>query len=184
MKPDHLAKPKGPEQMSLLANTAAIAAVTLAAAYGIGRITGPSISTEIEINAPAAAVWSELVDGGAYPEWNPFVKHLSGDIDVGTNLNVTIQSEGNSPMDFTPEVLVADENAELRWVGKLFVRGIFDGEHYFILEETDRGTTIFRHGENFAGILGYPLPALIQEDTENGFKAMNAALKARVEGRV
>ena len=183
MKPADLAKPKGPEQMSILANTAAIAAVTLAAAHGIGRITGPSISTEIEINAPAAAVWGELVDGVTYPEWNPFVKHLSGDIDVGNILNVTIQSEGNALMDFTPEVLVADENAELRWVGKLFVRGIFDGEHYFILEETDRGTTIFRHGENFTGILGYPMLAFIREDTENGFRAMNTALKARAEER-
>jgi hypothetical protein len=84
-------------------------------------------------------------------------------------------------MDFAPEILVADENAELRWVGKFGFKGIFDGEHYFILEETDRGTTIFRHGESFTGILGYPLLALIREDTENGFKAMNVALKARVE---
>ena len=84
-------------------------------------------------------------------------------------------------MDFTPEVLVAIEKEELRWVGRLGFKGIFDGEHYFILEETDRGTTVFRHGENFTGLLGYPLIALIREDTHNGFVAMNKALKARAE---
>ena len=170
--------------MSILTTTAAIAATAIAAAYGIGQLTGPSITTEIEIAAPASAVWAELADAEAYPEWNPFVKHLSGDLEVGNHLNVTVQSEGNAPMDFTPEVLVADENAELRWVGRLGVKGIFDGEHYFILEETDRGTTLFRHGETFTGILGYPLLAFIREDTHKGFLAMNEALKARVEDKI
>jgi len=167
--------------MSILTKSAAIAAIALVAAYGVGRFTGPSISTEIEIAAPVETVWEELSNGSNYPEWNPFVKHLSGDLVVGNRLNVTIQSEGNSPMDFTPEVLVADKNAELRWVGRLGFKGIFDGEHYFILEETAEGTTILHHGENFTGILAYPLLALIKDDTLKGFEAMNKALKARVE---
>ena len=87
-------------------------------------------------------------------------------------------------MDFAPKVLVAEENAEFRWIGKLGFEGVFAGEHYFILEETDRGTTIFRHGETFTGLLAYPLFAVIGEGTENGFKAMNLALKARVEQEV
>ena len=160
-----------------------LTATALAAAYGLGLFFGPSISTEIEIEAPASAVWSELADGKAYPDWNPFVKRLSGDLKAGNRLNVTIQSEGNAPMDFTPEVLVADVGKELRWVGRLGVKGIFDGEHYFILEETDRGTTILHHGENFRGILGYPVLALIGKDTHNGFLAMNDALKSRVENK-
>ncbi|MDJ0637963.1 MAG: SRPBCC domain-containing protein [Paracoccaceae bacterium] len=169
--------------MSMLSTTAIIAATALAAAYGLGLFFGPSISTQIEIEAPASAVWSELADGKAYPDWNPFVKHLSGELEAGSRLDITIQSEGNAPMNFTPEVLVADADEELRWVGRLGITGIFDGEHYFILEENDRGTTILHHGENFRGILGYPVLALIGEDTHNGFLAMNDALKARVESK-
>ena len=170
--------------MSILKKSATVAALALVAAYGVGLFVGPSISTEVEIAAPASDVWEELTNGKAYPKWNPFVKHLSGDLEVGSHLNVTIQSEGNAPMDFTPRVLAADTDAELRWVGRLGFKGVFDGEHYFILEETDRGTTILRHGETFKGILAYPLIALIGEDTQNGFEAMNAALKARVEPKV
>ena len=170
--------------MPTFTTATAIAAAVLAAAFGIGRLTGPSIITETEINAPAAAVWNELVAGDAYPDWNPFVKHLSGDLVVGSTISVTLQSEGTQPMDFTPKVLVAEENAEFRWIGKLGFEGVFAGEHYFILEETDRGTTIFRHGETFTGLLAYPLFAVIGEGTENGFKAMNLALKARVEQEV
>ena len=167
--------------MSILTTTAAIAGSALVAAVGIGQITGPSITTEIEIDAPASAVWAELADTEAYGDWNPFVRRICGDLEVGNRLEVTVGAAGNTPRDFTPEVLVAEENAELRWVGRLGFQGVFDGEHYFILEETDRGTTIFRHGETFTGLLGYPLIALIREDTHNGFLAMNEALKARVE---
>ena len=167
--------------MSIIKKTAAITATALVAAYGIGQITGPTIETEIEIAAPASVVWKELADTKSYGDWNPFVRRISGELDAGEYLEVTVGADGNSPMDFTPEVLVADENEELRWVGRLGFKGIFDGEHYFILEETDRGTTIFHHGENFTGVLGYPLIALIREDTHNGFLAMNEALKARAE---
>ncbi len=170
--------------MSILKKSASVAALALVAAYGVGLFIGPSISTEIEIAAPASDVWEELTDGEAYPEWNPFVKRLSGDLTVGNHLEITVQSEGNAPMDFTPEVVAADTNAELRWVGRLGFKGVFDGEHYFILEETAHGTMILHHGETFKGILAYPLLALIREDTENGFEAMNQALKARVEPEV
>lgn len=170
--------------MSILRKTASVVALAFFAAYGVSLFVGPSISTEIEIAAPAADVWEELTDGKAYPDWNPFVKRLSGDMAVGNHLSITIQSGGNAPMDFTPKVLVADAGSELRWVGRLGFKGVFDGEHYFILEETDRGTTVLHHGETFKGILAYPLLALIREDTVNGFEAMNQALKARVEPKV
>ncbi|AXI47638.1 SRPBCC domain-containing protein [Sulfitobacter sp. SK012] len=167
--------------MSIIKKSAAITATVVVAAFGAGVFFGPSISTEIEISAPAAVVWKELTDGTSYPEWNPFVKHLSGDLVVGKHINVTIQFEGKTAMNFTPEVLVVDENAEFRWVGKLGFRGVFDGEHYFRLEETDEGTTILHHGESFRGVLAYPLIALVGEGTKNGFEAMNQALKQRAE---
>ena len=37
--------------------TIAFTAIALVAAYGVGLVTGPSISTEIEIAAPASVVW-------------------------------------------------------------------------------------------------------------------------------
>ena len=170
--------------MSFIKKTASIAATALVAAYGVSLFVGPSISTQVEIAAPASVVWEELTNGAAYPEWNPFVKHLSGDLKVGNYINVTIQSEGHSTMDFSPEVLTANENTELRWVGKLGFTGVFDGEHFFILEETDRGTTILHHGENFTGLLAYPLIGLIGDDTRGGFEAMNEALKVRAELKI
>jgi uncharacterized protein YndB with AHSA1/START domain len=38
------------------------------------------LSTEIEIDAPPADVWRVLSDSEAYPEWNPFIRKLEGDL--------------------------------------------------------------------------------------------------------
>jgi len=169
--------------MSFLTTSATLAAAALVTAYGIGQFTTRTLHTEIEINAPASAVWDELTDTDSFQDWNPFVTHLSGDLIVGSRLSATIQPDGGKPMDFTPTVLVADADQELRWVGRLGVRGIFDGEHYFVLEQTENGTTLLRHGENFSGMLAAVVFAMVGEDTENGFRAMNTALKARVEDK-
>ena len=166
--------------MSILTATAVIAAAGVLA-YGVGQFVGPSIKTQIEIDAPANAVWTELTTTGAYRDWNPFVRRITGNLDVGEQLEITVGAAGHRSMDFRPEVLVAEDNSELRWLGRVAFKGIFDGEHYFILEETAKGTTIFHHGETFRGILGYPLLALIRKETHDGFVAMNEALKVRVE---
>ena len=78
-------------------------------------------------------------------------------------------------MTFKPIVLKYKPDKEFRWKGKLGIRGIFDGEHYFLLEEAN-GQTKFIHGEEFAGIL-VPLMQKTLEKTEKGFILMNEALK-------
>ena len=41
------------------------------------------IETEIEIAASPERIWSILMDFSAYPEWNPFIRSLSGDVTPG-----------------------------------------------------------------------------------------------------
>ena len=140
-----------------------------------------TIKTDIIINAPAEKVWQILLNHSEYPNWNPFIKSISGSVTPGDELNVTIQSEGNKAMNFTPLVLVNNENEEFRWIGKLGIKGIFDGEHYFILEQISPTETRFIHGENFKGILSGLFMKMIKEDTEKGFVSMNNALKRLAE---
>ncbi len=167
--------------MSIFTTAAAATAALLITAYGAGQFTQKSIQTEITIDAPAEAVWQALTQSEDISSWNPFVKKLDGTIAVGETLAVTIQQPNGSAMDFAPTVLVADENRELRWVGRLGFKGIFDGEHYYVLEQQADGTTLFRHGETFRGMLVHVLYPLIGDSTTEGFKQMNAALKAEAE---
>ena len=167
--------------MTIATKALTITAAALIGAFTLGQFTERAITTEIEINAPAATVWQTLTQSDDIAGWNPFIKRLDGTLAEGATLAVTVQAEGKSPMNFTPTVLVADTNRGLRWVSKLGVRGVFDGEHYFVLQETPAGTTKFLHGENFRGALAAILFRLIGEDTKAGFEAMNTALKARAE---
>lgn len=139
-----------------------------------------SLETKINISASAEKVWEVLTDFDSYPEWNPFVIKLSGNTEVGNQIVVNLKLENNDPQKFKPEVLVKDENREFRWVGKLFIKGLFDGEHFFQLKEVENGVE-FIHGENFSGVLVGPIMSLIGDKTEAGFNAMNEALKTRVE---
>lgn len=139
------------------------------------------IHTEIEIGAAPAEVWRVLTDFGAYPEWNPFVKSVSGEPREGARLEIFVQVPEGPGMKFKPKVLRADPGRELRWVGTLPVPGLFNGEHFFRLEPSGAGRTRFHHGERFSGLM-IPFMGGIIRKTHRGYLLMNEALRARVEG--
>lgn len=86
-----------------------------------------------------------------------------------------------SDMKFKPTLLVYQENKELRWIGKLLFKGIFDGEHSFVIEDNKDGTVTFKHEEIFNGILVGPFSKKLDTDTKEGFEAMNQKLKELAE---
>ena len=138
---------------------------------------------EIEIDASPAAVWAVLTDTAAYPDWNPFLRRLDGELQEGARLQVEIAPPGGRAMTFKPTVLTVEPARELRWLGRLLVRGLFDGEHSFRLEPLENGRrTRFTQSERFSGILVGPLRKTLAK-TERGFEQMNEALKRRVEAR-
>ena len=80
-----------------------------------------------------------------------------------------------------PVFLKIEKDKELRWKGKLGISGIFDGEHYFVLQVISVEQTKLIQGEIFSGILVPFLKKMIHGNTLAGFEAFNAALKQRVE---
>jgi hypothetical protein len=148
------------------------------------NITMKRIETRVLINARPEQVWSTLTDFEAYPDWNPFIVKLKGKPVVGTTLGVHLKLGNKTPQVFKPKVLVAQRGGEFRWRGKLFVRGLFDGEHYFKLRPLKDGQTELTHGEQFSGLLAGLIMRMIHAETVQGFGLMNRALRARVEAVV
>jgi len=140
-----------------------------------------NLETKITIDAPATRVWDILMNHTDYPNWNPFITQISGSITPGEMLAVTIHPPNKKPMHFDPVVLKNEPNKEFRWLGHLFVKGLFDGEHYFQLHELENGQTEFIQGEQFSGIMTGPILKMIEASTLTGFEAMNAALKKQAE---
>jgi hypothetical protein len=136
------------------------------------------VETAIDIAAPPDTVWQVLTDFRAYAAWNPFIVAAGGTAQAGRNLLVTLKPPGGRAMTIHPRVLVADPGRELRWRGKLFVPGIFDGEHYFRLTPAGAGTHLV-HGEAFSGVLAGLMNDRFYGTVRSGFEAMNTALQAR-----
>lgn len=135
------------------------------------------IKTEVLLPAEPESVWAVLVDTERYADWNPFIIKSEGEIREGAKIKNTIRSVPGDEMEFEPKILVARPNQELRWKGQVFIPGIFDGEHYFLLE-ADNGQTRMIHGEDFSGVALW----FIDVSTfEANFAEMNEALKARLE---
>jgi hypothetical protein len=137
------------------------------------------IRTETEIDAPPAAVWAVLTDFAAYPEWNPFITEASGTLTVGETLTLHMVPGQGRAQTFTPEVRAVRENAELVWLGALRWSWLFSAEHRFTLSEVG-GATRLVQSEVFRGVL-VPLLRSMIDQTEKDFRALNAALKDRVE---
>jgi hypothetical protein len=138
------------------------------------------LRTAIEIEATAGRVWEILTGFESYSEWNPFIRSITGKAELGARLEVRIEPPGGRGMSFKPTVLEAEPGRELRWLGRVLVPGIFDGEHSFRIEPADDAHVRFIQAERFSGAL-VPLFGKTLGQTERGFSEMNEALKARAE---
>lgn len=138
------------------------------------------VVTRIAIEAPPEAAWAVLADFASFPEWNDFIQQIRGEAREGAWLEVRIRMQGASPMTFRPRVRTVRPPREFRWRGHLIVPGLFDGEHYFLLEPQGAGCEL-THGEHFSGVVAGLLRSRMVPRLEKSFAAFNRAFKARVE---
>ncbi|MCC5964425.1 MAG: SRPBCC domain-containing protein [Rhodobacteraceae bacterium] len=162
--------------MTALLLTASALALGLGAAFA--RAPRDGFETEIFIDAPPERVWALLTDPVAHADWNPMMQAVEGDFTPGSRIRLTMRTPSGGTMTFRPRVLVADPGRELRWLGRLGLPRLFDGEHYFRLIP-EAGDIRLIHGERFRGLLLWGIDV---HQFRAGFEAGNAALKERAEG--
>ncbi|HYB59328.1 MAG TPA: SRPBCC domain-containing protein [Candidatus Acidoferrales bacterium] len=139
------------------------------------------IRAEIEINASAERVWHILTNFADFPEWNPFIRQIRGELKVGASLDVFLQPSGQRGTHFRPTVLAAEPSREVRWLGRLWgIPKLFDGEHSFTIERLDANRVRFVQQEVFSGILVLLLGSTLSA-AERSFGEMNEALKTLAE---
>jgi len=142
---------------------------------------GKYVYSSIIINATPDKVWNILMNFDQYPAWNPFITSISGNPTTGNTIAATICPPGQKPMLFKPTVLQNQKNTEFRWIGTMGIPYIFDGEHVFQLQSNNNGTTTLHHFEYFRGLLVPFFKKMLEQNTQQGFEAMNLALKLQVE---
>ena len=145
-----------------------------------------TLHTERTIAAPPEVVWDVLTDFPNQPEWNPSIVSIECEGLLVAGARITFVGPRNAKggtMKFRPTVLVAEPARELRWLGRLGLPRVFDGEHVFRLEPLADGGTRFVQEEHFRGVLVPFLRRMLERDTRAGFTAMNDALATRAEER-
>jgi hypothetical protein len=139
------------------------------------------IATEIDIDAPLARVWAVLVDTPRYPQWNPFIVALRGELSVAQDIRFLFRIPPARRLPGRATVLKVVPGVELRWAGRLLWPWLFRAEHYHLLLPVEGGHTRLLHGEIFSGLaaaLAWPLLRLYAQPV---FVRFNQALRERVE---
>ncbi|MCW8839215.1 MAG: SRPBCC domain-containing protein [Thiovulaceae bacterium] len=139
-----------------------------------------SIRTAVEIDAPKQDVYAVLADLDSYPKWNPYHRKVEGKFKEGSELKIHVLRPDGKEIEVPPHMIRIAENEEIIWGGG--VRGIFYGEHSFILESESPKKTLLKHNEDFSGIaIGFAdlPPDVIAE----GYHQMNMALKKFIENK-
>jgi hypothetical protein len=139
------------------------------------------ISTEIEINASPCLVWKVLSDLGGYSSWNPVIRRIEGTLAVGSCLKVVACLPCGLPMLLQPELLELRVEREIRWLGNLFLPGLLDGEHVFLLDPLSESKTRFVQQEEYNGMLLPFFWTCLGDQVHAAFEMMNRALKTAVE---
>jgi hypothetical protein len=149
--------------------------------FGQYRVLVKEVWAETTIDAPPEVVWQILTDFSSYPAWNPFIRSIQGKPWVGTRLEVVMHPPGRESMTFKPMVIRVSKNHEIRWIGRMLIAGLFDGEHRFTIVPNDGGIR-FIQAEVFTGLLVPVLDLVgVLRTTRLGFLLMNRALKERAE---
>lgn len=141
------------------------------------------IYSEIRINASTSTVWDIITDFDNFGKWNPFIREISGIPKEGSEIRVFIKPPNSNGMKFKPRILKYDPENELKWLGKLWIPRLFDGEHSLIIKKIDEDNVLFIQKERFTGLL-VPLFSNMLNNTKSGFQKMNEKLKEEAEKKM
>jgi hypothetical protein len=143
---------------------------------------GYDIETKIVIAAPPADVWRVLADFPRYPEWNPFILEVDGEVHEGASVRYRFEFPRGVRIWAVARILAFDPDRELLWTAHALSDALLRGDHHFRIEAHEAGS-MFRHGEHFSGAL-VPLAApILGLQGQEIYGSLNRALKQRVEGR-
>jgi hypothetical protein len=136
------------------------------------------------IDAPPGAVWAVLTDLARYPEWNPLFGQAAGNLGVGQRIRLCSRRPDGRRVTTRPRITAVTPDEELRWTGRPagMPPGLLTGEHSFTLRPGNGGTLVLQRVAVRGFMVRFSGRRL--DRAEEGWRALNGALKARVEARV
>ncbi|HVL95715.1 MAG TPA: SRPBCC domain-containing protein [Solirubrobacteraceae bacterium] len=137
--------------------------------------------TTFPIDASSEVVWGVLVDFKRYPEWNPSLPSIAGDLRVGSTVSMTLAMPGRPSPKVKAELTEVVPRQRLVWHGNVGGDWLFAGDRQFIIDPGDGDTVNFTHVEDVHGLLFPLFRALMGSAIQRHHDALNTALTRRAE---
>lgn len=134
-------------------------------------------SASATIDADPQTVWDILVDTDSYPEWDPGMVRIEGNLRLGDK--VKFFTKFSPEQAFAVAVTRYDPAEKLVFTGGMPL-GLFKSERTHTLTANANGGTDFHTQEIFSGVLLPLFGKNIPDLTEN-FESFVAGLKQRAE---
>ena len=137
--------------------------------------------TTFSIHAPSEVVWDVLTDFGRWPEWNPSVPSIAGDLAVGSTVSLTLAMPGRPSAKVRAQLTEVEPQRRLRWQGNVGADWLFAGDRDFVIDADGDGAVSVTHVEDVSGAL-FPVFRLIMGSAiQKHHDGLNSALKQRAE---
>ena len=141
------------------------------------------IHTETIIDAPLDRVRELLADTSLYPQWHTLFPQVSGQMEVGAAIEVTVALPEIKP--FTVRATIREYNAGVRlcWRYGYRLPGLFSWTYRYEVAELERGRVKFVQDSSYAGLLA-PLYHLgMKRALQQGLFELNKAVQRWGERR-
>jgi hypothetical protein len=139
--------------------------------------------TTFGVDASAETVWDVLTDFDSYPEWNPSLPSISGELKEGSTVSLTLGMPGRPSPKVKAKLVDIVPGRRLTWHGNAGADWVFAGDRQFVIDAQPDGTVLFTHVEDVQGLLFPVFRAVMGDAIQRGHDAFNTALKERAEGR-
>ena len=142
------------------------------------------LKAEVKINSSPETVWSVISDFSRYPDWNPIITQITGELKLGAKLEIHLTTVGGKSRIYYPEITKVESPIEIRWYGKFFFSGIFSGERILTIDKISDNEVNFINREIFSGIGVKFTPKKMENDILSSFESMNNSLKNYIERKI
>lgn len=145
-----------------------------------------TVEKSIEVQAPAGAIWEELIKVKEWPKWKPFIKKTSlgsgaEKLSLGAKMKMNLALAGKPAAPLSVTISAFEANRYLAWSGG--VKGLLSAVHSFKLEEQGPATKVITREEFKGVLLGLVSFVVKPADLEKLHEQWLLAIKQRMESR-
>jgi hypothetical protein len=141
----------------------------------------PLYRSEFEIEASDKQVWAVLTDFESYPDWNPSLPAISGELSEGSTVSLTLGMPGRPNLKVKATLQEVTPNRRITWHGNVGGNWLFAGDREFAIQPLAEKKVRFIHVEDITGFFAPVFEVLMGGAQQRSHDALNESLRNRAE---